>query len=373
MHDVSKDSETSSSEWVAGMSPQERREHVRRLRIRLAALRRHEAARGPDGRSELAVAAGKAVVREVLAGLRGETKRSFYDLWKSGRYGDGRKRTHICAKGTAHKIKRLYDQGRLTPYLAFIYPDEAILQETEGEEAPASSGTNGQPLEVVREQPEQPPCQEYESRSKVQVQNPDKVNPLLEKLRRSYSLPCLRPTKQLFGVAVTQIGLGMDRHERLLLKKLKAGYEQESPLWGWMEAWEATRSKFEAENKRIEIWLRKSVTTGLYHFTEVQLTALFIPVLLTHALLYGTGEGGGREEWEICEQDGAPVLRLGKEEIPVASDDQDLHTAGALFRRLKKGVEVRPETKRAGQFYSELQTLQRSIHSEIDALIIQWL
>ena len=36
------------------------RERVRRLRIRLAALRRHAAARGPDGRSELAVAAGKA-------------------------------------------------------------------------------------------------------------------------------------------------------------------------------------------------------------------------------------------------------------------------------------------------------------------------
>ena len=30
------------------------------MRIRLAALRRHQAARGPDGRSELAVAAGKA-------------------------------------------------------------------------------------------------------------------------------------------------------------------------------------------------------------------------------------------------------------------------------------------------------------------------
>jgi hypothetical protein len=42
-----------------GSSP-ENREHVRRLRIRLAALKRHAAARGPDGKSELAVAAGKA-------------------------------------------------------------------------------------------------------------------------------------------------------------------------------------------------------------------------------------------------------------------------------------------------------------------------
>ena len=38
------------------------RERVRRMRIRLAALRRHAAAREPDGKSELAVAAGKKSV-----------------------------------------------------------------------------------------------------------------------------------------------------------------------------------------------------------------------------------------------------------------------------------------------------------------------
>ncbi len=40
-------------------STREQRERRRRLKIRLAALKRHAAARGPDGRSELAVAAGK--------------------------------------------------------------------------------------------------------------------------------------------------------------------------------------------------------------------------------------------------------------------------------------------------------------------------
>ena len=35
------------------------RERVRRMRIRLAALRRHAQAKGVDGKSELAVAAGK--------------------------------------------------------------------------------------------------------------------------------------------------------------------------------------------------------------------------------------------------------------------------------------------------------------------------
>jgi hypothetical protein len=43
------------------MSPAEEREHLRRLRIRLAALKRQRAARDPvTGKSTLAVAAGRA-------------------------------------------------------------------------------------------------------------------------------------------------------------------------------------------------------------------------------------------------------------------------------------------------------------------------
>ncbi len=46
-----------------------RREHVRRMRIRLAALRRHAAARDPlTGKSSLAVAAGKASGRRRIGG-----------------------------------------------------------------------------------------------------------------------------------------------------------------------------------------------------------------------------------------------------------------------------------------------------------------
>ena len=44
-----------------------RREHIRRMRIRLAALRRHAAARDPlTGKSSLAVAAGKASGRRRI-------------------------------------------------------------------------------------------------------------------------------------------------------------------------------------------------------------------------------------------------------------------------------------------------------------------
>ena len=50
------------AEPVGLMTP-EKREHVRRKRIRLAALKRHAAARGRDGKSELAVAAGRASAR----------------------------------------------------------------------------------------------------------------------------------------------------------------------------------------------------------------------------------------------------------------------------------------------------------------------
>ena len=41
----------------------ERRERRKRLKLRLAALKRHKAARGPDGKSELAVSGGKASAR----------------------------------------------------------------------------------------------------------------------------------------------------------------------------------------------------------------------------------------------------------------------------------------------------------------------
>ena len=42
------------------MTPVEKREHIRRLKIRAAALERHRAARDPDtGKSSLAVSAGQ--------------------------------------------------------------------------------------------------------------------------------------------------------------------------------------------------------------------------------------------------------------------------------------------------------------------------
>ena len=49
------------------MTPAKRRERGRRLRIRAAALRRHAAARGIDGKSRLAVAAGQASGRSRVA------------------------------------------------------------------------------------------------------------------------------------------------------------------------------------------------------------------------------------------------------------------------------------------------------------------
>ena len=45
------------------MNNTERQERRRRLKLRLAALKRHKAARGPDGKSKLAVSAGKASAR----------------------------------------------------------------------------------------------------------------------------------------------------------------------------------------------------------------------------------------------------------------------------------------------------------------------
>jgi hypothetical protein len=74
---ASHDSATSGG-WT--MTPREQREHLRRMRIRLAALERHRAARDPaTGKSTLAVTAGRASAKgregDQVWGLRLALKR----------------------------------------------------------------------------------------------------------------------------------------------------------------------------------------------------------------------------------------------------------------------------------------------------------
>ena len=60
------------------------------------------------------------VVREIVNVLRSEGERSLYNLYAHGRDRDGVERKPIRGKGTAYKVKALYDVGTLDTFLAFL-------------------------------------------------------------------------------------------------------------------------------------------------------------------------------------------------------------------------------------------------------------
>jgi hypothetical protein len=62
----------------------------------------------------------ESVVRRVLAVLRKKSNATLYDLYQGGRRRDGAERNPICGKGTVDKIRRLYTEGSLTPYLEYL-------------------------------------------------------------------------------------------------------------------------------------------------------------------------------------------------------------------------------------------------------------
>lgn len=48
------------------------------------------------------------------------SNQSLYDLYASGNKLDGSVRSPVCGKGTAYKIKGLYERGELGPYLSYL-------------------------------------------------------------------------------------------------------------------------------------------------------------------------------------------------------------------------------------------------------------
>lgn len=60
------------------------------------------------------------VVHKVVSFLTGENQTSLYELYASGTRRDGRSRIPICGKGTAAKVKKLFENGKLQPYLDYL-------------------------------------------------------------------------------------------------------------------------------------------------------------------------------------------------------------------------------------------------------------
>ena len=59
------------------------------------------------------------IVLDVVAALRDGVP--MYRLWNHGRH-----KSPICGKGTAYKIKKLYEDGRLNPYLDYSHLDQTM-------------------------------------------------------------------------------------------------------------------------------------------------------------------------------------------------------------------------------------------------------
>ena len=63
---------------------------------------------------------GNDVVCKVLDILTRKSSTSFYELYASKRRRDGTTRFPICGKGTADKIKKLFMNGKLQPYIQYL-------------------------------------------------------------------------------------------------------------------------------------------------------------------------------------------------------------------------------------------------------------
>ena len=62
----------------------------------------------------------KTVVCKVLDILAGKDSTSIYELYASKLRRDGTIRTSICGKGTAAKIRKLFKNGKLQPYIQYL-------------------------------------------------------------------------------------------------------------------------------------------------------------------------------------------------------------------------------------------------------------
>ena len=71
---------------------------------------------------------GNTVLR-VVDVLEGRLRISSYDLYRSGIRRDGTRRTPICGKGTVYKIKRLYEAGKLDPYIAYLRRNASVTND----------------------------------------------------------------------------------------------------------------------------------------------------------------------------------------------------------------------------------------------------
>ena len=105
----------------------------------------------------LGIQIDETVVHQVVDTLSGKSQKSFYSIYATR----PNKLPPICGKGTAYKIKKLYDKGELDPYLAYLASPPTNYRENEPIEENLISPTTEKPSEKsVVEQPKSPQIEE---------------------------------------------------------------------------------------------------------------------------------------------------------------------------------------------------------------------
>ena len=94
---------------------------------------------------ELGIHVNEAVVRAVVTAR--ETRSPLYELYATGKRIDGSPRLPICGKGTADKIRKLYENGVLQPFLEYLERGEKPVAQ-DGEALPPMAESLG-PVEQL--------------------------------------------------------------------------------------------------------------------------------------------------------------------------------------------------------------------------------
>jgi hypothetical protein len=124
----------------------------------------------------------EVVVRQVVNVLSGKAHQSIYSLWATR----PDKPPPVCGKGSIYKIKKLYDEGELQPYLDYISDtltiDEAKAEQTKEakHDIPKESQTEQKPYE---ETPHKWKMRELAARLKDEITLPHIVDSFIDDLK----------------------------------------------------------------------------------------------------------------------------------------------------------------------------------------------
>ena len=96
----------------------------------------------------------ESVIMKAVAALRSDASETLYNLYARGMDKVGKERVPICGKSTAYKIKKLYENGQLGPYLLYLtraFPGQSATFVDSAAGIPVRQSDSGSPLLLISE------------------------------------------------------------------------------------------------------------------------------------------------------------------------------------------------------------------------------